>query len=43
MEDYVHYARGEAADVSPDVATVTGRPARSMEAFFTEHAPAFVR
>ena len=43
MEDYAHYARGEAADVSPDVQTVTGRPARSMEAFFTEHAPAFTR
>jgi uncharacterized protein YbjT (DUF2867 family) len=43
MEDYAHYARGEAADVSPDVAVVTGRPARSMEAFFTEHAAAFTR
>jgi uncharacterized protein YbjT (DUF2867 family) len=43
MEDYAHYARGEAAAVSPDVAAVTGRPARSMEAFFTEHAAAFAR
>jgi len=43
MEDYAHYARGEAADVSPDVAAVTGQPARSMEAFFTEHAAAFTR
>ncbi len=42
MEDYAHYARGEAADVSPDVAAVTGRPARSMEAFFTEHARTFI-
>jgi uncharacterized protein YbjT (DUF2867 family) len=41
MEDYAHYARGEAAAVSPDVQTVTGRPARSMEAFFTEHAQTF--
>jgi uncharacterized protein YbjT (DUF2867 family) len=43
MEDYAHYARGEAADVFPDVTAVTGRPARSMEAFFTEHAPTFTR
>ncbi|MGI5128464.1 SDR family oxidoreductase [Pseudonocardia sp. CA-107938] len=43
LEDYAHYARGEAAEVSPDVAAVTGRPARPMEVFFAEHAAAFTR
>jgi uncharacterized protein YbjT (DUF2867 family) len=42
VEDYAHYARGEAA-AAADVAAVTGRSARSMEAFFTEHAAAFTR
>jgi uncharacterized protein YbjT (DUF2867 family) len=41
LEDYAHYARGEAAAVSPVVEQVTGRPARGLEAFLGDHAAAF--
>lgn len=40
-EDYAHYRRGEAADVSPDVERVTGRAPRSTREFALEHAAAF--
>lgn len=43
VEDYAHYGRGEAADVSPDVQRVTGRPARSLREFAAEHAAAYRR
>lgn len=41
LEDYAHYARGEAAAVSPAVAELTGRPARGLDAFLRDHAAAF--
>lgn len=41
VEDYAHYGRGEAADVTTTVTDVTGAAARSFEAFAAEHADAF--
>ncbi|WP_436484223.1 SDR family oxidoreductase [Chitinophaga sp. ARDCPP14] len=41
IEDYAHYARGEAAAVSSAVMDITGRPARDFAAFAGEYAPAF--
>ena len=43
IEDYDHYGRGEAADVSPDVERVTGRPARPFARFAADHASAYRR
>jgi len=42
IEDYAHYARGEAAAVSTAVPDVTGKPARSFAAFAKEYAPLFL-
>lgn len=41
LEDYAHYARGEAAEVSPVVPTLLGRPARDFQAFAALNAQAF--
>lgn len=41
VEDYAHYHRGEAADLSPAVAQITGRPPRTFRAFAREFAAAF--
>jgi uncharacterized protein YbjT (DUF2867 family) len=41
LEDYAHYARGEAAAVSPAVAEVTGTPPRDVAAFARDHAALF--
>jgi len=41
LEDYAHYARGEAAEVLPTVAEITGRPARDLAGFATEYADVF--
>ncbi|WP_132991876.1 NmrA family NAD(P)-binding protein [Gordonia zhaorongruii] len=41
LEDYAHYARGEAAEVSPAVPDLLGRPARQFSAFANEHADSF--
>jgi uncharacterized protein YbjT (DUF2867 family) len=41
LEDYAHYARGEAAAVSPAVAEVTGTAPRDVTAFARDHAAAF--
>jgi uncharacterized protein YbjT (DUF2867 family) len=41
MEDYAHYARGEAAAISPTVPELTGHPARGINEFAHEHASAF--
>jgi len=43
LEDYAHYARGEAAEVSSAISDVLGRPARSFADFANEHAAAFRR
>lgn len=40
-EDYGHYDRGEAGDVSPDVQRVTGANARSVDDFADDYADAF--
>jgi uncharacterized protein YbjT (DUF2867 family) len=37
-EDYAHYDRGEAADVSGDVERVTGRAPRSLDDFAADYA-----
>jgi uncharacterized protein YbjT (DUF2867 family) len=41
LEDYAHYARGEAADVAPTVTDVTGRPPRTVVDFARDHADVF--
>lgn len=41
LEDYAHYARGEAAQVYPTVADVTGRQPLSIEDFARDYAAAF--
>jgi uncharacterized protein YbjT (DUF2867 family) len=41
LEDYAHYRRGEAADVSTAVRDVTGTPPRSIEQFCRDHADSF--
>lgn len=41
LEDYAHYARGEAAEVSAAVPDLLGRPARRFSGFAHENAAAF--
>lgn len=41
LEDYAHYARREAAEVSPAIPDLLGRPARDFGAFAVEHAASF--
>ena len=41
VEDYAHYSRGEAAEVSSAVADVTGRPPRDVVTFAHDYADAF--
>lgn len=41
IEDYEHYARGEAAIISQSIEQVTGKPARSFEAFAEDNAKEF--
>lgn len=41
VEDYAHYARGEAAAVHTAVADLTGRPARDLTDFARDYAGAF--
>ncbi|MEV5976676.1 SDR family oxidoreductase [Streptomyces sp. NPDC052114] len=41
VEDYAHYARGEAAEVHTSVPDLTGRPARDVTDFAHDHAAAF--
>lgn len=43
VEDYAHYARGEAAALTSAVADLTGRPARDVADFARDHAAAFTR
>jgi hypothetical protein len=43
LEDYAHYARGEAATVSPVVERLTGHAPRSVADFAAEHAAMFAR
>ena len=40
LENYAHYRRGETASVSPEVAELTGRPARDISRFARDHASA---
>lgn len=42
VEDYAHYARGEAADVHTSVADLTGHPARDITDFARDYAAAFI-
>ena len=41
LEDYAHYAAGEAAEVSPAIEDVTGRAPRSVHDFAHDYAAAF--
>lgn len=41
IEDYAHYARGEAAAVSSDVQLVTGKAPRSFESFVSDYKSLF--
>lgn len=41
VEDYAHYARGEAGEVHTSVADLTGRPARDITEFAADHAELF--
>src|SRR5690606_11388858 len=41
VEDYAHYARGEAAEVHTSVTDLTGRPARDVTDFARDYAAAF--
>ncbi len=41
IEDYAHYARGEAEAISPDAPAVIGQPARSFEAFLNDYGAVF--
>ena len=42
VEDYAHYARGEAQAISPDVRDVTGVDPRDVGRFAEDHASAFI-
>ena len=42
LEDYAHYARGEAAAVLPTVRDVTGRAPRTVAEFARDHKAAFM-
>ncbi|WP_228000517.1 SDR family oxidoreductase [Nocardia australiensis] len=42
VEDYAHYARGEAADVHTSVADLTEHPARDISDFARDYAAAFM-
>jgi hypothetical protein len=41
IEDYAHYSRGEAAEVTTGVQDATGRPPRSFDYFANDYAHAF--
>jgi hypothetical protein len=42
IEDYAHYARGEAEAISPHVRDVTGVAPRDMNEFANDYSRAFV-
>lgn len=42
IEDYEHYRRGEASDISNDVQKVTGRASRPFSTFLHDYKPAFL-
>jgi len=41
IEDYAHYSRSEAAEVTTEVQDATGRPPRSFDDFASDYAQAF--
>jgi hypothetical protein len=41
VEDYAHYARGEASEVHPTVRDITGTDSRDVMAFARDYASAF--
>lgn len=41
LEDYAHYARGEASAVSSAIQEVTGKPARDFKSFVRDYATVF--
>ena len=42
IEDYAHYRRGEATDVSTAVQDITGQPARSFDVFASDYRSSFL-
>lgn len=42
IEDYAHYQRGEAAEITTDVLDATGKPPGNFDAFARDYATAFV-
>ncbi|GAA0554736.1 SDR family oxidoreductase [Chitinophaga japonensis] len=43
IEDYAHYARGEASGISTAIPGITGRPARNFRQFAQDYAAVFQR
>ena len=43
LEDYAHYARGEASEVTTAIPDVVGRPAIAFEQFAADYADRFTR
>jgi hypothetical protein len=43
LEDYAHYRRGEASEISSNVDDVTGHPARSFRVFAKDYRQAFLQ
>jgi uncharacterized protein YbjT (DUF2867 family) len=41
IEDYAHYARGEASELASGIEDATGKPPRSFDDFARDYAPAF--
>lgn len=41
IEDYAHYARGEAAEIITGVVEATGKPPRTFDDFAKDYASAF--
>ncbi len=42
IEDYAHYSRGEASQISSSILDVTGKPPRDFESFVIDYAQAFL-
>jgi hypothetical protein len=43
LELQEYYGAGACADVADTVTKLTGRPARTLDAYLTENAPAFLK
>jgi hypothetical protein len=43
IEDYAHYRRGEASDISPTVEEATGQSPHTFSEFARDHKAAFLK